>query len=417
MKQIPRLICLLSALVGALLAWPAAAQTTAQAIATTVNGFVVAVTVTEPGSGYVEAHAVNFEGGGGSGVTATAVVKNGAVSQIVVTTAGSGYTNAPTVIIAAPPQPATLSLAVLAHVTVQGEVGVTYVVEYSDSVASLTAWRVLAVVTLKTPSETVVDAGSAGRPNRYYRVRLANTYNPDPERLVWIQPGTFWMGSSGNEVGRETDEHLLTPVSLTSEFLIGKREVTQEEFAALMGANPSGFTGLTNLPVENVLFSEAVEYCRRLTETERQVGRLPSDWVYRLPTEAEWEFACRAGTTNRFSFGDDPDYSLSGNFAWHLGNSGNTSHPVGTKEPNPWGLFDIHGNVWEWCWGQHSDELPGIEVTDPIGIVKGAIGVVRGGSWFADSSLSRSASRNWWYYESRTTQVGFRVVVGKPLPE
>lgn len=226
MKQIPRLLCLLSALVGVLLAWPAAAQTTAQAIATTVNGFVVAVTVTEPGSGYVEAPAVNFEGGGGSGVAATAVVKNGAVSQIVVTTAGSGFTNAPTVIIAAPPQLATLSLAVLAHVTVQGEVGVTYVVEYSDSVASLTAWRVLSLVTLKTPSETVVDAGSAGKPNRYYRVRLANSFNPDPERLVWIHPGSFWMGSPTGEIGRFPEEGPLTEVTLTSGYLMRKHETT-----------------------------------------------------------------------------------------------------------------------------------------------------------------------------------------------
>lgn len=168
----------------------------------------------------------------------------------------------------------------------------------------------------------------------------------------------------------------------------------------MMGNNPSyfspnnGYAEDLSRPVEQVTWQDATNYCGRLTVLERTAGRLPAGYVYRLPTEAEWEYACRAGTTTRFSFGDDFSYSLLGNFAWYGSNSGDQTHPVGQKLPNPWGLYDVYGNVYEWCLDWYGP-YPGGSVTDPRGVGSGSYRVRRGGAWHSPAAFCRSALRDW----------------------
>jgi formylglycine-generating enzyme required for sulfatase activity len=154
----------------------------------------------------------------------------------------------------------------------------------------------------------------------------------------------------------------------------------------VMGTNPSNFKGSQN-PVEKVSWDDAVEFCRNLSAmpAEKKAG-----YIYRLPTEAEWEYACRAGTTTEYSFGDSD--SALGDYAWYDENSGRTTHPVGGKKPNPWGLYDMHGNVFEWCQDWHGD-YPSGSVTDPTGAAVGSYRVYRGGSWDYYSGVCRSAIR------------------------
>lgn len=179
-----------------------------------------------------------------------------------------------------------------------------------------------------------------------------------------------------------------------------------------MGNNPSAFTGDTNRPVEAVNWNNAVAYCAALTTSERAAGRCPADWSYRLPTEAEWEYACRAGTATRFSYGDDPGYTLLTNYAWYSSNSGSTTHPVGQKAPNPWGLYDMHGNVWEWCqdsW-DGSANYPGGSTTDPL-VTTGSLRVLRGGDWNSGGNSARCATRDDVLPVSVYIFLGFRAVL------
>ena len=232
-----------------------------------------------------------------------------------------------------------------------------------------------------------------------------------PQQLVWIKPGTFTMGSPSTEEGRKPAEGPQTQVTISRGFWISSSETTQEEYLAVMGSNPSWYIGDLKCPVENVTWSDATNYCGKLTARERTAGRLPADHEYRLPTEAEWEYCCRAGTTTRFSYGDDPGYTLLDEYAcWCLVNSGIRTHPVGQLDPNPWGLFDMHGNVSEWCSDWYSKSLPGGSVTDPRGPNKGTARVVHGGNFGSDGSGCRSSLR----YGSgpgRILTLGFRVVM------
>ena len=205
-------------------------------------------------------------------------------------------------------------------------------------------------------------------------------------------------------------------MTISKGFWMGKYEVTQGQYAAVMGTNPSHFKGDTNLPVENVSWVDATNFCAKLTEQERQAGRLPDGYVYRLPTEAEWEYACRAGTTTRFSFGDDPDFTGVGEYAWYVENSGGKTHPVGQKKPNPWGLYDMHGNLWEWCLGWYTFSLPGGSVTDPKGPSSGSDRVFRGGCWLDYAWDCRSAFRSGRYPGSRLIRIGFRPVLAPGQP-
>ena len=238
------------------------------------------------------------------------------------------------------------------------------------------------------------------------------------------------MGSPEGERGRLEGEGPQTRVTLAKGFWLGKYEVTQREYLAVMGNNPSyvkppDFPEDLDRPVEQVSWGDAVAYCQKLTEQERAAGRIGTNSVYRLPTEAEWEYACRAGTTTRYSFGDALGCSDGGDwcalldsYMWWSGNGENETHPVGQKLPNPWGLYDLHGNVWEWCGDWWSDNLPGGTVIDPAGPDSGSECVIRTGdgspwgSWAGTAKACRSAYRNRQHPQNAWNwSFGFRVVL------
>ena len=200
---------------------------------------------------------------------------------------------------------------------------------------------------------------------------------------VWCPPGQFMMGSPLSELDRDSDEEQ-HEVVLTRGFFLSETECTQGQWEAVMGGNPSYFRG-TERPVEHVSWEEAVEYCRKLTAKHRAEGILPSGWEWRLPTEAEWEYAVRAGTTGAF-------YGELDAIGWWEGNSGDETHRVSQKAANAWGLHDMIGNVWEWC-ADWSEDYPTGSVMDPMGPSSGSFRVLRGGGWFNDAWNVRSASR------------------------
>jgi len=214
-----------------------------------------------------------------------------------------------------------------------------------------------------------------------------------------IPAGMFTMGYASGEDFETPHE-----VTLTEPFKMGVHEVTQAQYVQVMGVNPSlsKFKG-GNKPVVMVSWEDAVEFCRRLSElpAEKAAGN-----VYRLPTDAEWEYACRAGTTTMYSFGDDE--SDLGDYAWLPGNSGNKTHPVGRKQPNAWGLYDMHGNVFEWCQDWYVD-YPSGSVTDPTGPAVGSSRVCRGGGWDRPAEFCRSAFRVSNKPSLRGSSNGFRV--------
>ncbi len=228
--------------------------------------------------------------------------------------------------------------------------------------------------------------------------------------FVYVQEGTFQMGLKNGK------DNVLHTVRLTKPFWIGKYEVTQKQWVSLKGENPSYNKG-EDLPVELVNWYDAVSFCEKLTEQERKAGRLKSGLVYRLPTEAEWEYACRGGSSSKGFI-----YSGSNNVddvAWYDKNgdivtqpSGYRLHPVGQKKPNELGIYDMSGNQWEWCYDWY-DNYPDIDVADPVGPSSGKRRVARGGRWNADSSGCVSTCRVWRYPDY--SGEGFRIVMGHPL--
>ena len=213
-------------------------------------------------------------------------------------------------------------------------------------------------------------------------------------KLARIEPGTFTM-----RIGLEAHQ-----VTLTKPYYLGVCEVTQEEYRRVTGKTPANFKGPKN-PVEQVSWEEAVQFCRKLSTLpeEKAAGR-----VYRLPTEAEWEYACRAGSTSKFSFGDDE--SKLGEYAWFVENSGNKTHPVGEKKPNAWGLYDMHGNVWEWCSDWYETNRNS-DLTDPVGPPSGSQRAFRGGGWHRENMGCVSASRTGLDPSLRHYIIGFRVAL------
>jgi formylglycine-generating enzyme required for sulfatase activity len=221
--------------------------------------------------------------------------------------------------------------------------------------------------------------------------------------LVPIPAGTFTMGDANGD-----DDETPHQVTLTKGFDLGVYEVTQEQYEKVMGKNPSKFKGKQKNPVEMVSWNDAVEFCRKLSDLP---GEKSTGYVYRLPTEAEWEYACRAGTKTKYSFGDSE--SELGVYAWYVKNSGRTTHPVGGKKPNAWGLYDMHGNVWEWCQDVYDSKAyesrSGI-TQNPLSTSGSGYRVLRGGSWFR-SRYARSALRNGDTPGDRNFYFGFRVVL------
>ena len=214
-------------------------------------------------------------------------------------------------------------------------------------------------------------------------------------KLVLIPAGKFLMGEEGPQK-RE--------VTISKPFYMGMTEVTQAQYEAVMGKNPSNFKGGT-YPVETVSWNDATEFCKKLSEKTQQ--------AVRLPTEAEWEYACRAGSKTGFSFGDAE--SALGDYAWYHGNSGGTTHPVGQKKPNAWGLYDMHGNVWEWCADWYGDYAKGA-ATNPSGPASGSFRVLRSGGWNDGLNNCRSALRGSYTPGDRDYYFGFRVVVSVSAP-
>ena len=223
-------------------------------------------------------------------------------------------------------------------------------------------------------------------------VELPESTNSIGMKFKLIPAGTFIMGAVDHA----------HEVTLTEPFQMGVHEVTQAQYEQVTGSNPSKFKGADN-PVEQVTWDQAVEFCRKLSElpAEKAAGN-----VYRLPTEAQWAYACRAGTTTKFSFGDD-DSEL-GDYAWYAENSAKKTHPVGSKLPNAWGLYDVHGSVWEWCqdW---SDAYPGGAVTDPTGPASGSSRAYRGGGWDDFAEICGSVTRLGIPPSYRLDSRGFRV--------
>ncbi|MEI7637978.1 MAG: formylglycine-generating enzyme family protein [Syntrophus sp. (in: bacteria)] len=218
-------------------------------------------------------------------------------------------------------------------------------------------------------------------------------------KFVLIPAGTFTMGSPSGELGRFNDESPQRRVTISQSFYVQTTEVTQGEWQRVMGNNASHFNSCgDDCPVENVNWNDVHDFIRRLN---RQEG---TD-KYRLPTEAEWEYTARAGTTKRFYSGDnDDDLSRAG---W-CGNSRSRTHPVGQKTPNSWGLYDMHGNVWEWVQDWKGD-YPAGSVTDPTGPSSGSYRVNRGGSWNNDVRSCRAANRGGYTPDFRNYRLGFRL--------
>jgi formylglycine-generating enzyme required for sulfatase activity len=198
-------------------------------------------------------------------------------------------------------------------------------------------------------------------------------------------------------------------VTISYPFWMGAKEVTQEEYAALMGSNPSFFQGNASRPVEQVSWSNARSYCAALTAQQAALGLVPLGYEYRLPTEAEWEYACRAGTTTSWNVGN----SLSCSQANHNQCIGVQTSVVGGYAPNAWGLYDMHGNVWEWCLDSYGGYSSGA-ATDPFA-TGGLYRVLRGGSWVNNSTLCRSAGRNNDASGNSNNRIGFRVVLAPVL--
>jgi formylglycine-generating enzyme required for sulfatase activity len=251
--------------------------------------------------------------------------------------------------------------------------------------------RTAAALTLKRIEDALAKLGPAPEPKSSPATLTLGLGKGVTMKLVRIRPGKFMMGE-----GKDLHE-----VTLSKPFYMGVTEVTQAQYEAVMGTNPSASDNRgPTTPVTQVSWMDATDFCRKLSE---KTGK-----VFRLPTEAEWEYACRAGSKARFSFGDSE--SALGDYAWYRGSRGGKPEPVAQKKPNAWGLYDMHGNVWEWCADWLADYPKGA-VTDPQGPASGYVRVLRGGSWCDVTVHCRAAHRRQADPGRRDKDDGFRVVV------
>ena len=229
--------------------------------------------------------------------------------------------------------------------------------------------------------------------------KIINLGNGVMMRLSLIPKGEYFMGSSSDQIGRDSDEGPVHKVRIDKPFYMGVYEVTQEQYEKVIGRNPSVFIG-PKYPIHVVSWNEAQEFCRRLSSLVG--GR------FRLPTEAEWEYACRAGTTTAYYWGNSYDEQ----YGWTVDNSEDTLHEVGTRLPNDWGLYDMSGNLWEWCENRYLEHYPGVgEKVNLIDSPDKVIRVLRGGSWNTKPVYSRSANRSRNAPGTRMDCDGIRVVL------
>jgi formylglycine-generating enzyme required for sulfatase activity len=265
-----------------------------------------------------------------------------------------------------------------------------------------------------TPSNTLANTTSAAHPAMHPQ----QIQNRAGIEFVWIPPGSFMMGSNYNNY-----EQPVHRVTISEGFYMGKNEVTQAQWQKMMGNNPSYFKGCDSCPVEQVSWDDAQEFIRRLNAQS-------DNYMYRLPTEAEWEYACRAGTTGDYAgaldslawYGNNSGRRYldvreiartdSSNFLQRLSDNENQTHPVGTKQPNAFGLFDMHGNVWEWCQDLYHEDYHGAPDDGRAweGGVEQKYRVLRGGSWTDFSTGCRSTERYWPMKGDRKNFIGFRLV-------
>lgn len=254
---------------------------------------------------------------------------------------------------------------------------------------------------------------------RYYHVGVVPRLRPTPiANMALIHPGSFVMGSPDSELGRESKEGPQTTVTLSYEFWLGKYEVTQIEELSLTGTNRSIYANDLRLPVDFASWAVANYYCEKLTQREAAAGHLPWGYRYRLPTEAEWEYACRAGTTTAVGVGSGTSLSstqanFDGEFPYGGAPAGpnlDTTTLPGTYPPNAWGIYDMHGNVAEWCSDYYAP-YPGGSVTDPKGPATGSTRVLRGGAYNSTGKSCRSARRDSRSQTLSQFAQGFRVVL------
>ena len=399
----------------------------ATAVATVTAGFVTGITVTFGGSGYTSEPAVTIKGGGGNGAAAKAILNGDKVASVIVLNAGSGYSSAPTIVVEAPPQESSLSIELVPKITLRGASGTMQRVEWSPTVGAGALWQVFTNITLGSEAVVMVDLATAVS-QRFYRVVI-------PGAMALIPAGSFQMGDSFNEgVSEERPMHTVS----VSAFYMDKYEVTRDlwdEVNTWAIAHGYGIsTGLgkaANHPVHSVNWYDAVKWCNARSEKE---GRVPAyytdaaltqvyrteskatyarwDAGFRLPTEAEWEKAARGGATgHRFSWADTDtithshanylsgsqySYDVSPTRSFHpTFNDGVRPYtsPAGSFAPNGYGLYDMTGNVWEWCGDWFSGYSSGSQ-TDPRGPASGSRRVNRGGGWSSNAIGCRTAYRH-----------------------
>jgi formylglycine-generating enzyme required for sulfatase activity len=229
------------------------------------------------------------------------------------------------------------------------------------------------------------------------QIHAASIKNSIGMEFVLIPAGDFWMYSNGFD-----HDDPVHKVLIPEPFYLGKYQVTQKEWEYVMGDHPSCFEG-KHRPVECVSWNDVQNFVKKLNAKENTVK-------YRLPVEYEWEYACRAGTNTSYSFGND-DSELD-EYAWHYGNSEHKTHPVGRKKPNPWGLYDMHGNVWEWCLDENQNIPELAAIYRGSWTIAGISGLIlRGGGWISYADKCRASSRSSYHSDYGSYSVGFRLLM------
>jgi formylglycine-generating enzyme required for sulfatase activity len=313
-----------------------------------------------------------------------------------------------------------------AQLNITGDIGSPLAVQYAAGLSPTNQWSLFTNFTLLSSPSAVVDPTGMTNRARFYRVIITV-----PTNMNWIPAGTFTMGSPTNEIGRIALSETQHTVTLSKGFYMARYLVTQSNYLFLINTNPSryntnnGYTLDLGRPVEQVSWNDATNYCFKLTQQERTAGRIFANWSYRLPTEAEWEYACRGGTTTVFYYGTNLTSGMAnfnGQLEYYSG-SAQTNNPsgiflnrtttVGGYQPNARGLYDMAGNVWEWCQDWFAGYATN-SVVDPQGPATGSARVFRGGALNSPGKDCRSARRNSYDPSQAFDTVGFRIVLAAP---